>query len=78
MWLARKAGRVKEEWEEQVLKRVGGVRINFDMCETGRAHGEGAGEILLKVRFNFPWERKLIGDFFGGEGGWPVLRPLST
>lgn len=50
MWWARKEGRVKEEWEEQVLKRVGGVRIYFDICEIGRAHGEGAGEILMGVR----------------------------
>lgn len=46
MWRARKERGVKEEWEEQVLKRVGGVRIYFDICEIGRANGEGAGEIL--------------------------------
>lgn len=53
MWWARKEGRVKEEWEEQVLKRVCGVRVYFDICETGRAHGKGAGEILMGVRLRW-------------------------
>lgn len=47
---ARKEGGVKEEWEEQILKRVGGVRVYFDICEIGRAPGEGAGKILMGIR----------------------------
>lgn len=50
IWWARKEGGVKEEWEEQVLIRVGGVRVYFDVCEIGGAHGEGTGEILVRVR----------------------------
>lgn len=50
MWWARKEGGVKEEWEEQILIRVGGVRVYFDICEIGRARWEGTGEILVRVR----------------------------
>lgn len=50
MWWARKEGSVKEEWEEQVLIRVGSVRVYSEICEIGRAHGEGAGEILMRIR----------------------------
>lgn len=39
------------------------MRVYFDICEVGGTHGEGAGEILMGVRYT-P-ERKLVDMFWG-------------